>query len=326
MGKLPGLIIVVVIGLVAYYLSQFYIIFDSLVVGLLLGMIIRLILGASPRFLPGLEAAPYLFIPLGIVLYGANLNLHKLSVVTPLAWLQLIVSAITIFWLASFLEQWLKIGGKTSILTAVGTAICGASAIIMASPIVKAKKEDTGKALLVITIWGLIGVFLYPFIQKLLAMPENAYALFTATTLPQTGFVKMAALFLGKSVETLALSIKVARTALIIPVLIIFAVIFRKEGEDGEPAITELKTKVIYWALAGFILLGLLFSFIPELIPYAKTIQPWSAILWTLALTSIGLTIELKSLLKELFRPLILGILIWLVAIAIFMFGYWAII
>ncbi len=321
MKKLPGLILAIIIGLAAYFLSQIHILFDPLVLGILLGMIARLIIGANFRFLSGLEIAPHLFIPLGIVLYGTNLNLYKLSEISPLAWLQLIVSILIIFWLTNFIGQLLKIDKKTSILTAVGMAICGASAIIMVAPAIKAKKEDAGNALLTITFLGLAVVFLYPFIQKLFSIPENTYALFSATTLSQTGFVKMAALFLSKNAETLALSIKVARTALIIPVLIILSIIFREEKNEEE--VTLVKSKIIYWSMAGFILAGLSFSFIPGLIFYAKIMKPYSAILWTLALTSIGLTIEIKSLLKNLFRPLILGFILWLTAVIIFMFGYW---
>lgn len=327
-NKLFNLMLVVAIGLSAYFLSQLYILLDPLVIGILLGMAVRLIISFIPRLSTGLEISPRPFIFLGIILYGINLKFHKLLTIMPLAWLQLIVSMVVIFWLAGFLGKLLKINEKTSILTAVGTAICGASAIVMATPTIKAEKEDTGKALIAITLWGLIGVFLSPIIQKLLAMSEGAYALFVATTLPQTGMVKMAALFLGKNVEALALSIKVARTALIIPVLIILAILFR-EKEENQPLNSEKNGwnfPSIFWALAGFVLVGLLFSFFPILNPYAEIIKPYSTIVWTLAMAGIGLTIEIKSLIKGISRPLILGLFIWLAGIAIFMLGYWTII
>lgn len=324
----PGLIFAVIVGAAAYYLSQFYILLDPLMSGILLGIIIRLIIGNRPLFSPGLEFSPRLLIPIGIVLYGVNLEFQKLSKVMPIAWLQLAVSIVVIFWLADFLGKWLKINGKTGVLTAVGTAICGASAVVMAAPAVKAEKEDTGKALLTVVLWGIVGAFLYPFIQKFLGMPENIYALFTATTLQTTGAVKTAVAFLGKNTEALALSIKLARTALIIPVIAVLTIIFRKE-QSAESSVEQTESRssfIIYWALVGFVLVGLLFSFIPDLTAYVKTLKPYSAIIWTLALTSIGLTIDVKNLFKNLARSLVLGLFIWLGAIAVFMLGYWLII
>ena len=187
----------------------------------------------------------------------------------------------------------------------------------------KSRKKDVSKAILVVVFWGIIGAFLYPFVQKFLAMPEDIYALFAATTLHTTGTVKTAVLFLGKNIEAFALSIKLARTALIIPILAVLVFIFRKEQQQSEENQSPF---LIYWALAGFVITGILFSFVPELTAYAKTLKPYSAILWTLAMASIGLTIDIKGLLKDLFRPLILGLLIWLGAIAVFILGYWLII
>lgn len=335
--KLPGLILIVVTAVIAYYLSNYYPLLDSLVAGIILGMIIRTIVGSRPFFLFGTEFFPSLLIPIGLVLYGVNLKFQKVlevSSLTLLVWLQLFVGILIIFWLADIFSRRLKINQATGILTAIGTAICGASAIIMAAPIIRAKKDDIGRALLTITLWGLIGVFLYPFVQKFFGMSKEVYALFTSTTLHQTGFVKMAASHLGTACKDLAISLKLIRTILIVPILIILSIIFSKK--EDEPAINPptpnvpaqdgaRKPFLIYWALAGFIIMGLLFSFVPTLTPYAKTIQPYSVFIWTMALASIGLMIDIRNLLKELPRVIFLGLILWLTIIAVFMLGYWAI-
>jgi uncharacterized integral membrane protein (TIGR00698 family) len=226
----------------------------------------------------------------------------------------------------------LKVGKKTTILVAVGTAICGASAIAIASPVVKAEKEDTGRALIIVVLLSIIGALAYPFVQKFLMMPESIYAFFSAVTLHTTGAVKTAVSSFGKEVSDLALSIKLARTTLIIPVLAILALIFRKEqysAENSVPAVSQtsrFQPLSIYIALVGFVLVGLLFSFVSELGAYVKTIKPYSAIFWTLALTSIGLTVDTRSLFKSLVRPAALGVIVWFGSIAIFLLSYWLII
>lgn len=321
---LPGLIFAVIIGVASYYLSKFHVLLDPLMIGILFGIITRLFIGNRQLLSFGLEFSPRILIPLGVVLYGVNLEFQKLSNVMPMAWLQMLVMIVVIFWLADFFGRWLKINGKISVLIAVGTAICGASAIMMAAPTVKAEKEDTGKALLIVVFFGVIGAFLYPSIQKFLAMPIDIYALFAATTLHTTGAVKTAVLFLGKNTGILALSIKLARTALIVPIIIALVFIFQKEQNSSE--VKSRSTLIIYLSLAGFIFVGLLFSFVPGLTAHMKILKSYSAILWTLAMASIGLTIDIRNLLKDFARPLLLGLLVWLGAIAIFMLGYWLII
>lgn len=326
-----GLISAIVVGVAAFYLSKSYPLFDSLVLGLLLGILTRLFFDIFHFPISGTESVSRFLVFTGLVLYGVNLKLDKLAEISVVTWLQVIVGIIVVFWLAIIAGKRLKICAKGSVLTAVGTAICGASAIIMSAFVIKAEKKDIGRALLAITVWGLMGVVLYPYIQKLLAMSADSYAVFTATTLSQTGFVKMAALYLGKSVESAALSIKVIRTALIIPILFILAIWF-KEEKTALPAVNgngekESSFKWLYLALAGFVLAGISFSFLPVLFPYAKTITSLGigVILWTIAMASIGLGIEIKSFLAGFSRFLVLGLLLWLALIVVFMFGYWAV-
>jgi uncharacterized integral membrane protein (TIGR00698 family) len=333
---LPGFILIVVTTTIAFYISQYFPLLDSLVVGLVLGIIIRTILGTGTLFLSGIDFFPALLIPIGLVLYGVNLkfqNILEVSSLTWIVWLQLFVGTLVIFWLADILAPRFKLSQGSSLLTAVGTAICGASAIIMAAPIIKAKKDDIGRALLTITLWGIIGVLFYPFIQKFFGMSKEIYALFTGMTLHQTGFVKSAASFLGNDCKELALSLKLLRTIMIVPILIIFSVIFGGKKEDESEINAPMpnvavqdeypKPLLMYWALGGFIITGLLFSFVPVLESYVKIIQPYSVFVWTMALTSIGLMINIRGLFKDFLRIALFGLILWLALIAVFMFGYW---
>lgn len=326
--KLAGFILAIVVGLFAWWIAGFHKALDALVVGIVLGMVIRTFLGERAYLLPGLEFAPKFFIPLGIILYGVNLKFHKLIVVPGIFWLQLIIGMVVIFLVAVYLGRKLGIRDQLSLLIATGTSICGASAIALATPLVKADSEETGASLITITIFGLIGMFLYPLAITYFELSKTGYALLCATTLHQTGLVKTAAFAMGKDCLYLALSIKMARTALIIPIIGFLCWYTGRKTTEGSPERERREEKKekfflfrIPWFLWVFVLVGFLVSFIPTLAPLAKTLKPWAGFFWTFALTSIGLTVDLKRMLNVGGVPLIVGLATWLTAIGVFILG-----
>jgi len=309
-----GLLLAIVLGLFAYWLAGFHAAADALVVGIILGMIVRTIVGDRPHFLPGLDLAPRLFIPLGVILYGINLKFHRLASVPVVFWLQLLVGIVAIFLIARYLGRRLGVRDENSFLIATGTAICGASAIAIATPVVKGDSEDAGASLITITILGLFGMLLYPLVVTYFAFNKTEYAIFCATTLHMTGLVKAAALTMGQSCVKLALSIKMARTAMIIPVVgFLWWYFHRKERIKKKSILLHIP-----WFMWVFVAVGLLTSFVPGLAPLVAILKPWAGIFFTVALTSIGLTVDLKKMLNVGGAPLIVGLACWIAAIGAF--------
>jgi uncharacterized integral membrane protein (TIGR00698 family) len=309
-----GLVLAILLGLVAYWAASYDEAIDSLVVGLIFGMVIRTIMGDRQLFLPGFELAPKIFIPLGVISYGINLKFNRLIEIPAIIWLQLVVSIIAIFVVAIYLGRLLKIREGNSLLIATGTAICGASAIAITTPVVKADSEEASTSLIVITVFGLIGLLVYPLVTIYFAFSTTQYAVLCATTLHMTGIVKAAALSLGEGCLRLALSIKMARTALIIPI-IGFLYWYRERGHGIRKKNVLLR---IPWFMWVFVLVGLVTSFVPGLGPVLTALRPWAGIFFTMALTSIGLSVDLRKMLDVGGAPLVVGLVCWLIGIAIF--------
>jgi len=313
-ARWQGLALTVLIGLVAYWLASFDEAIDRLVVGLILGMVMRSVMGDRPRFLPGFALAPRVFIPLGVIFYGINLKFNRLAEIPAIFWLQLIIAIVAIFAAAILLGRWLRVSRTNSLLIAVGTAICGASAIAMTTPVVKADSEEAGASLITITVFGLIGLLVYPLAITYFAFSETQYAILCATTLHMTGIVKAAAVALGEGCLSLAVSIKMARTALIITI-IGFLYWYTGRGEGIEKKGILLRIPLFMWI---FVLVGLATSFVPGLGSAAALLKPWAGIFFTMALTSIGLSVDLKKMLNVGGAPLIVGLVCWLICIAVF--------
>ena len=70
--------------------------------------------------------------------------------------------AISIFIVRKF-REYFQVSDNLSLLIAVGTSICGATAIVALAPAINAKKEEISYAIANITVFGLIAMFLYPY-------------------------------------------------------------------------------------------------------------------------------------------------------------------
>ena len=77
-------------------------------------------------------------------------------------------------------------------LIATGSAICGASAIVVVSPSIDAEPEETSTSLLVITGVGLLAMMVYPILRSMFNLSDEMYALLSGATLHQTGLVRAA--------------------------------------------------------------------------------------------------------------------------------------
>jgi len=308
----------VVLGLAAYIVSRTHEAVDALVVGIILGMIVRTIVGDRARFLPGLALAPKIFIPLGVIFYGINLKFNRLTEVSGVVWIQLLAATVLVFVVAVYLGRRLRMREPNSLLMGIGTAICGASAIAVATSVVDADSEDAGSSLITITIFGLFGMILCPLTIAYFHFDETRYAVLCATTLHMTGIVKSAAAAFGEGCLRLALSIKMARTALIIPVL---GYLLWRSGR-GSVRTKRSIVKRIPWFLWAFVGVGLAMSFVPGAARLTPALRPWAGIFFTIALTSIGLTVDLKRMINAGGAPLVLGLACWLVVIALFVLTF----
>lgn len=315
---LGGLAFAVLLGALAFWFAGLSEALDSLVVGIVLGMAMRTLIGDRFHLLPGLDLAPRIFIPLGVISYGINLKFNRLTEVPWASWLQLTIGMAVIFLVAIHLGRRLGIKDRISLLIATGTAICGASAIAIATPLVKADSEDAGASVITITIFGLFGLLLYPLAITYFSLTNSWYSILCATTLHMTGLVEAATQSIGADFLRLALSIKLARTALIIPTAC-FLCWFAERDEGTSRRNIFLR---IPWFMWIFVLVGLVSSFVPGLGFLTVILKPWAGIFFTIALTSIGLTVDLKRMLNVGGAPLAAGLACWISAIMVFVIFY----
>ncbi len=317
------LLLILALGAAAYLLASLHSSLDALFLALLLGIVVRIL---TDRIRPGRETSAVtvgarlgvrLFIPVGIILYGVNLDFSRLASL-PVRAIVLTLLCMTLFYI---LIYWLnaiwRLPARLSELIASGSAVCGASAIAVLSPSVEAEPEDTSASLLIITAAGLLGVMSYPLLKEFLSLSDQIYAALAGATLHQTGLVRIALTPLPEEMASLGIAIKTLRIVMLAPVAIITSLVH--STRDRRFSLSALRDKSIrVWFLLPFIGIGLLISLVPESRPYLTLLKPWATLAFSVGLASIGLTVDIESVLSVGGKPLFIGILGWLGVILFF--------
>lgn len=194
---LPGLLAVSVLTWLSITLSEFIgtqlmgfekspisAVMVSIVLGLLIGVIVKL-----PKSLtPGLKFSVKKVLRLGIILLGIRLTVFD---VLRLGIFGIPIVALCItgaLLITTLINNRLKLPERLGTLIAVGTSICGVTAIVAASPAIDAAEEESAYAVTVITIFGLFATLVYPYLANLIF----------------TGGALQSGMFLGTSVHETA--------------------------------------------------------------------------------------------------------------------------
>jgi uncharacterized integral membrane protein (TIGR00698 family) len=218
-----------------------------------------------------------------------------------------------LFYLVVFaIARWWPMRRATTTLLASGTAICGASAIVVLSPVAEAEPEDTSVALIVVTAIGLLGAMLYPTLKASFGWSDQLYAFLAGSTLHQTATVKLAVEGMSKEIVSYALTVKMVRVVMLIPVSLGLAWFNSQRGGGWLKALGQV------WFVFVFAAVGLLVSF-TGLHVYQSVLTPWSTLALTMAMASIGLTVNLEAVVNAGIRPLLIGLVAWLIVATTFL-------
>lgn len=268
---------------------------------LLLGLIIAQFVGHP--FLHLNQKATHLLLQVSVVGLGFGMNVHSALKAGKQGILFTIISISGTLALGWLLGKIFKIGKKTVLLVSSGTAICGGSAIAAISPIIQAEEKDISVSLGTIFILNSVALFLFPVIGHYFHLSEAQFGLWCAIAIHDTSSVVGAASKYGPHALEIATTVKLARALWIIPVSIGAAILYRNKS-------TKIK---IPWFI-GFFIIAMIIS---TYIPYIRTIAP---VLVTIAKTGLTLTLFLigaglsNKVLKAVgVKPLLLGIILWVV-------------
>jgi uncharacterized integral membrane protein (TIGR00698 family) len=314
---LPGVLVCAALAGVAIVLSDWFkaqqIILSPLLLVILLGMTWRTVAALPGPFTPGIQFAQKPILRLAVAGLGFRLSLQQI-VATGAPALGIIVigtfSALAFGW---WLAKRMGIPEKLGILLAVGTSICGASAVVAADSVVRSEKGEAGVSLGIITLLGTLGIVIYPLIGHMLGLSPFAYGVWDGASLHEMAQVVAAGDAYGEQAVEVATVTKLARIALLAPIVFLIAWYVNRVAagtpeldEAGQPKVSPVPWfLVLFVVFAGFNSLGVL----PETARgVLLTADVW---LLTIGMAGVGLQSGLREIRSAGMKPVAAGLIQW---------------
>jgi len=133
---------------------------SAIVLAVLLGIAWRNTVGLSSRFEPGVQLVAQRVLRVGIALVGLRLTLAGMAAVGPVALTVAAGCLVTALATAMLVGRLLGLPRAFVQLLALGTAVCGCTAVAAAAPVLRARAADTGVALTCVVLLGSTGMLL----------------------------------------------------------------------------------------------------------------------------------------------------------------------
>jgi uncharacterized integral membrane protein (TIGR00698 family) len=218
--------------------------------------------------------------------------------------LGLVVLAMTIGFLYARL---FRLTGNVGTLIGAGTAICGASAILIVSPLVKAKSEETAYALTTIFAFNLVALGVYPWFGHQLHLSAIGFGTWAGTAINDTSVVVATGYVFSSAAGLVATVVKLTRTTLVVPVALVIGLTHK--GPKGTDLVSGVRNAVPWFVLA-FLAMSLARTL--DLVPASlgSSIGQLATFLIASVLGAVGLNTDLRSLVSLGWRPLAVGFLL----------------
>jgi uncharacterized integral membrane protein (TIGR00698 family) len=242
---------------------------------------------------------------IGIVLLGLTISLDSLMPIVKNYFIWVSFFVILSFFIFLLIGKWVGLDNKLNLLLSSGSAICGATAMAVVAPLIKAKAETLMISLAIIFTLNTIAIILFPFFGTYLNMSDYEFGIFSALAIHDTGSVIGSALqFSDNSVEV-ATSLKILRTLWLIPLIIFLNLKF-----DTNNLKNTFPVFIIFFIIA--VIFSNLTSFSYEVIEHLKVI---SKIFISYGIFSIGLQSAKLDFSEFRSKPFIVAVSVWLIVI-----------
>ena len=267
----------------------------ALSLGIIFGLSVR---HPYPHFS---RSAARILLQVSVVALGFGMNLHEIVKAGRSGFIYTALGISFSLIVGLVLGKFLRIGGNASYLITAGTAICGGSAIAAIGPILHADDEEMAVSLGTVFILNSIALLAFPPIGNVLHLTQSQFGLWAALAIHDTSSVVGAAAKYGAQALVVGTTVKLARALWIVPLALVTA------------AVKRSKTRV---PLPWFILFFCLAAVVNTYIPAFGNFDRWAFSAGRLGLTAtlflIGTGISLATVKSVGWRPLLQGVLLWI--------------
>ena len=290
----------------------------AIILGLILGNIFKIRKG----FLIGLDFTQKYILKLGIICLGIQLKPFEFIKFGSIAIPLILVCIISVLVVIKLLIQKLKISRGMSYLIAIGSTVCGTTAILATAPVIKAKKSEMAYAIANMTVFGILAMLIYPYFANFYFDGDPLFVgLFMGTAIHETSQVAAAGLIYDQqfnSPETLNIATvtKLIRNTFLVIMIPLFAYLYNR-GQNHTKNYSILN--IFPYFVLGFIALiilrniGDVFFLQTNIngeemwIEFVSLITSSAKIFLSMSMAAVGLSTNLKDLKSMGYKPFIVG-------------------
>lgn len=205
----------------------------------------------------------------------------------------------------------MKVDDDQSRLLSTGTAICGGTAIVTLAPVIRARPESVAICIGIVFILNAIAILVLPWVGHQLQMTQDQFGVWVALAIHDTSSVVGAAAIFGDRALETATTVKLVRTLLLIPVVLIAGILLRQSE-------TKLRIPAFLVLFVAASLAGTLLEPPVEVMAYAKAA---SRLLLIVALFFIGMEIRRSTIASLNGRAIWLSLLLWSILLPVTLFA-----
>ena len=233
---------------------------SPITLAVLLGLFLRNSVGVPTAYEPGLRLCIKTVLRLGIVILGLTLSVKAIGK-DVIAGLPIVVVCIaSALLLVTFINRALGLSKRLGTLIAVGTSICGVSAIVATAPIIEAEEDETSYAVACITVFGLVALFTYPFIAHAMFRTQTQAGIFLGTAIHDTSQVAGAGLsyaqqYGAESAFKTATTVKLVRNLCMSVLIPLMAIVYRR-GSGSTTKVRQKWHQIIPLFVVAFVLMA----------------------------------------------------------------------
>ncbi len=313
----PGVLVCGVIALSATFVSEHYG-GPQLLYALLIGLAFHFLNG-DPRVVTGINFCGRTVLRVGVALLGARITFAQVAELGPQTALLMVLAVVLTITFGLLLARWLGCARDQGVLTGSAVAICGASAALAVSSVLPQTRENERFTLLAVvgvTVLSTVAMVVYPFSLNAIGLSPAQAGIVLGGSIHDVAQVVAAGMMLGPEAGDTATLVKLFRVMLLMPVVLVIAVLYRKHPGVKTPD-TELP--LIPGFLLAFIVLVMLASvgtITPDMAKVAGDASRWMLVT---AIAAAGVKTSFEDLLKLGWKPvaLLLGETVFIVALVV---------
>lgn len=320
---LPGILLLAAVGVAAKY-TQIYVNklahhegwrfpdIEYVLWAIIFGLIIANTIGVHRIFKPGVGSYEF-WLKVGIVALGSRFVLGDVLKLGGSSFVLIIIDMTAAGAIILLVARLLGLSGKLGSLLAVGTSICGVSAIVATRGSIRAKNSEVSYAIAAILALGAVSLFALPAIGHAIGLTDNEFGLWAGLAVDNTAETTATGYAYSDAAGKVAVLVKSTRNALIGFVVLGFAAYWASRGEADQIA-TGVRAKAAFvWAKFPKFVLGFLaVSALATLhwISKAQLTNLANVSRWAFLLTfaGVGLNTDLRELARAGWRPLLVAI------------------